>query len=275
MKWIACSWLFVCVFAPVSRAQMQQPPHQDVTDVPPRQLPVSLGSAAWPATPTPKTPIVPLGSTISVDDLRVPAAAKKELTRFQHSLQSGNMPDCVKHLTKAIHIYSQFAAAHQNLAACYVRLNEYQKAVAEFQTASEMDHHMIQPLLGLAGTFLVLGRYGDAESASRHALEIDPVDPMARYLLGRALAFEERDTPETEQLLRTSASQYPDARLALASLFLKRNAREEALTELRAYMQRPDVPERYKETIGCALKKLADAPASIRAVESPTPVPQN
>jgi tetratricopeptide (TPR) repeat protein len=279
MKRIACALVFICLLATASSAQTKRSTDLDAPDLPLRQPAPNPegGFASSPGTPAPvPRPVAAMSATVSVSDLSVPAAAKKEWVRFQQSLRSGNMRDCVKHLTKALQIYTQIAAAHQNLAACYVRLNDYEKAVPEFQTASEMDKNMIQPVLGLAGAYLVLGRYGDAELASRKALQINPEDSMGRYLLGRALAFEGQDTPETEDLLRASMAQHPDAHLALANMFLKRNAREQALTELRAYVQQPEVPQKYKETIGCAIEKLSGAPESIRcALVSSTPMAQN
>jgi tetratricopeptide (TPR) repeat protein len=219
---------------------------------------------------------LPMGATVSVSELRIPAAAQKEWGLFQQTLQAGNLRDSVKHLTKAIQIYPQIPAAHQNLGACYVRLSEYEKAVVEFQKASEMDAHMIQPELGLATAYLLLGRSGDAEAAARRALDIDPINPTGRYLLGRALAFEGRDTPETEELLRKSFAQYPVAHLALAGILLKRHALDEAVAELREYIAQPDTPQKDKETIGCAIEKLAQPTGvSTCASISPAPVAQN
>jgi tetratricopeptide (TPR) repeat protein len=278
MKRIACALLFVCVFRPSSSAQMQRQAGRDAASS--RQFPPFYGEERLPARPGPPNSSSgaadPASGTVSVSELRVPFPARKELMRYQQSLQSGNLRESVKHLTKAIQIYSQIPAAHQNLGACYIRLNEYENAVSEFQTASEMDKHMIQPVLGLAGAYLVLGRYGDSELASRRALGIDSVNSMARYLLGRALAFEGRDIPETVELLRASSAQYPDAHLALAGIMLKRNAQDEALKELREYVRRPEVPQKYKETIGCAIEKLTGKSENINcALVLASPTAQN
>jgi tetratricopeptide (TPR) repeat protein len=247
MKRIACALLFAVISGSGSFAQIQRSANRGLPE----------GDAAWPSAPAPAAHSdIPAGPMISVNELRIPVAAQKELQRFQQSLKAGNMQECVKHLTKALEIYPQMAKAHQNLGACYVRLNEYEKAVTEFQTASEMDTPMIQPELGLAGAYLVLGRYPEAEAASRRAVDIDPANSMGRYLLGRSLVFEGRDTPEAERLLRESFDRYPDAHLELARILLKRNDREEAVAELREYVRQPNLTPKNRQAIGCAIEKL-------------------
>jgi tetratricopeptide (TPR) repeat protein len=198
---------------------------------------------------------------VSVEELKVPAAAQSELRRFQQSFQSGKLRDAVKHLEKAIAIYPQIAAAHQNLGACYVRLGEYDKAAGEFREAWQINPEMIQPPLALAGTDLVLKRYGDAEAAARQALEIDPENTKARYLLAKTLTLQDRDTSETERLLRESFGEFPGAHLALAHLLLNRNERDAAAQQLRDYVEQAQITDRQKDNIHCAIEKLT-LPAS-------------
>jgi tetratricopeptide (TPR) repeat protein len=178
----------------------------------------------------------------------------------QQYFQSGNLRDTVNHLEKAIQIYPHLPAARHNLGVCYVRLHEYEKAVSEFQGASELDPHLIQPVVSLSAVFFLLARYAEGVAAARHALDLDPLNPTARYLLGRMLAAEGQDTPEVVELLRSSRSKFPTAHLVLASILLKRNATEQALGELREYVQQPEAPQ--KDKVACMVEKLTQPPAT-------------
>ena len=205
----------------------------------------------------------PPGSTVSTTELHIPSAAVKQLQLSQRDFQSGKLRDSIKHLQKALHIYPNMADAHQDLGLCYYRLHEYDKALAEFQSASVLDAHLVQPAISLSGMYFVLARYPEAEASARHALKIDPQSPGARYLLGRALAAEDYNTPEAMELLQKSTHDYPVAQLVLANVLLKRNATAEAVAELRQYVQRPEIPQNEKDRVTCIVEELTHPPANL------------
>lgn len=72
---------------------------------------------------------------------------------------------------------------------------------------------------------------------ARSSLKIDPAHTTTRYILGCALAAQERFTSETVEQLRQSSSQIPDARLVLARVLYRMGALEEATAELHAYLE--------------------------------------
>ena len=209
-------------------------------------------------------PQPPPGGTVSVNELSIPAAALRELQQYQRNFESGNIPDSVKHLEKAIKIYSHMPAAHQDLGVCYARLHEYDKAVAEFQSAATLDGHIVQPEISLAGVYFLQARYPASEAATRRALAIDASNAGARYLLGRALAAQGQDAPETRELLRESAAQYPVAHLILANLLLQKDAKDAALAEFREYLKQPGAPQ--KDKVACTVERLSGATASAACI---------
>lgn len=256
----ACLVLFSLLSAFSVSAQPSTPPTMDIGDLPLRVIPPYFDSAFTASSgrgSRATRQVVSSNSTVSIEDLKVPAAAQKELARFQHRFQTGNLPEAVKHLEKAVTIYPQIASAHQNLGVCYLRWGEYEKAVREFERASQINPHLIQPPLALAEADLVLKRYADAERAARRALDVDPENAKGRYLLGKTLAMQDQDTPEMEQLLRESFEQYPGAHLALAHILLNRGSKDEAALQLRDYVRHAQISQEQSDALHCAIEKLA------------------
>lgn len=178
----------------------------------------------------------------------------KEMAEFHKKLEQGKLDEAVKHVQKAIRIDPQWAVAHQDLGICYGRMHEYEKAIPELQSASELDSHMVQPWISLSGAYLMLGRFAESEAASRRALELDPANSMGRYLLGRTLALEGHELPNAIDLLQKSGSEFPAAHLVLANMYLKQNETQEAIGELQGYLAQENAPQ--KEKVECMVEHL-------------------
>ena len=198
-----------------------------------------------------------LGATVSVGDLGIPPKAAKELERSQRALKSGDTRSCVEHLEKALQIYPHWMAAHNNLGARYMGLQEYEKAIAEFQKAIAISPSVVEPFNNLSVAFFLEQRYADAEAAARRALELDPRHPTARYLLG---ATEKRNPEEAMELLRQTKREFPDARLLLAQILIRRGALEEGESELREYLALPGAEKR--QNVERWLARLTQTPAA-------------
>jgi len=194
------------------------------------------------------------GGTVSVDQLRIPKAALKEIDAYLHKLADGKVEESARHLEKALQIYPNLPAAHYNLGLCYAKLREYDKAAVQFQAAAQGDAKLVEPWVNLGSVYFLQKRYSDGESAARRALDLDPLNTPARYLLGRILALEGQYGTETLDLLGKSKESYPVARLVLASVLLKRKEVPEAVAELRAYLNEPAAPE--KEKVACMVERL-------------------
>jgi len=204
---------------------------------------------------------VPAGGTVSVEHLKVPGPAVKEMQRFFKDFDAGKLNDSVKHALKAIEIYPQWSIAHHNLGQTYARMGDYDKAIGEFQTAAELNTRQMQSWLSLAKIYFLQNRFAEGESAARRVLEIDPVNSEAKYFLGRNLVSGGKVTPEAEELLRKSKEQYAVARLVLANVYLKRGAVNDAVTELRGYVARPDAEGREK--VQCMVRVLTEPEGTV------------
>jgi tetratricopeptide (TPR) repeat protein len=220
-------------------------------------------------------PLVPIdqsrlpraGESISMRELRIPPKAVKELQHSQSALQSGDIRSSARHLEKALQIYPGYLEAHNSLGARYFDLHEYGKAAVEFQKAIEIDPRVMQPLNNLSVAFFLLQRYPEAESAARRALDLDPQQSTSRYVLGCILATEKRNPLEAMEMLRQTKREFPDSRLLLAEILLRRGAVEEAENELREYLTVPGAEK--KQNVERWLARLAQAPATTNSATQP------
>ena len=201
------------------------------------------------------------GGIVSVDRLKVPDSAIKEMQRFFKDFDAGKLDSAVKHLSKAIAVYPGWAAAHHNLGQTYARMGNYDQAAVEFENAARLDTKLVRPWLGLSKVYFLQKKYSDGESAARRALEIDPVNGDAQYFLARNLISNGQETPEALQLIRKSKDQYAVSRLILANVYLKHGAVDEAVTELRGYAAQPNVEA--KERVLCMVRHLTEPEGTV------------
>jgi tetratricopeptide (TPR) repeat protein len=194
------------------------------------------GHELEPDVPTPPVKAAPVGDTVSVHNLQLPAGAIKEFRRSEKCVGAGDFSCAAHHLQKALKVDPQFVEAHNNLGASYLQLSRYQDAVGEFEAAIALDEEMVASYRNMSLGLFMLRRYAEAETAARHALTLNPKQKAAQYSLGRALAAQGSVSTEAEQLLRETASEFPDARLSLAQVLMNRCANLDAAEELRTYL---------------------------------------
>jgi tetratricopeptide (TPR) repeat protein len=265
MKRVACGVLVLMVCGASGWAQRRA----DEVGPAPRQSPMStdstslqwflLGESVGRANPA-NAAGTPVGA-VSVDTLKIPEAAINEMRKFFKDFDAGKLDDSVKHASKAIEIYPRWAAAHHNLGQTFARMGEYDKAIAEFQNAAELDTRLVRSWLGLSKVYFLQQRYAEGEAAARRALQIDPVNSDAKYFLGRNLVSKGQDTPEAMELLNKSKEQYAVARLVLANAYLKHGAMKDAVDELRGYLGQPNAPA--KEKVECMVRKLTEPEGTV------------
>jgi tetratricopeptide (TPR) repeat protein len=213
-----------------------------------------------PLVPTDESRLSRLGEAISVGELRIPPKAVKEIQRSETALRSGNVRSSALHLERALEIYPQSLEVHNNLGSRYIELHEYEKAAVEFRKAIEIDPRVMQPFNNLSVAYFLLQRYADAEAAARRALHLDPLRPTSRYMLGCILATEKRNPLEAMEMLRQTKGEFPDSRLLLAEILLRRGAINEAESELRDYLAVPGAEK--KQNVERWLARLMQTPAA-------------
>src|ERR1700720_686161 len=175
----------------------------------------SLGSfdsipVVWSDPDLDPTPPPPRRNPVPVSQLRIPSKAIKEFERSQKAFRSGDLRMSAGHLQNALQICPDFIQAHNALGLRFVQLGEYQKALAEHETALSLNPRDAETHQDLSFALLLLNRSKEAEDEARQALDLDSQSVAARYVLGRALIAERRVTPEAIELLRQSENAFPN-----------------------------------------------------------------
>lgn len=182
----------------------------------------------------------PTGDRISVNELKVPDKALKELQRSDKALTAGNIRESAEHLEKALAIYPNLPYAHNQLGLRDAALRDYDKALDEFSKAVTLKPDYRLALDNTATVLTLQHRYDEAELAARHALEIEPTAPLSQYLLGSTLVQQGKYSDEATGLLEKVKPSYPRASLFLAAVAAHRQENTSAEEELWEYLQSPE-----------------------------------
>lgn len=205
--------------------------------------------------PPPPEPTPSPAGTVSVSELAVPDKAAKELERSDKALRAGDIRTSAEHLEKALAIYPNMPRQRNELGARYSALKEYDKAVEQFEKALALKPDYRLAADNIAAVLCFQHRYAEAEPAARRALLIDPQSPSSQYLLGSVLVEEAKNTDEAKQLLEKVKHKYSRARLFLAATEANRGEFDQAVEELRQYLQSSS--QEYREVAQAWLDLVA------------------
>jgi tetratricopeptide (TPR) repeat protein len=186
----------------------------------------------------------PAGDSVSVNELKLPDKALKELQRSDKALSAGNIRESAKHLEKALAIYPNLPYAHNQLGLRDAALKDYDKALDEFSKAVTLKPDYRLALDNTATVLTLQHRYDEAELAARHALEIEPTAPLSQYILGSTLVQDGKYSDQATELLEKVKPSYPRACLFLAAVAAHRQENTSAEEELWEYLQSPETTYR-------------------------------
>jgi Tfp pilus assembly protein PilF len=253
--------LLLLPVSPVALARSQN----DGPTTPPRSPDTVL---AWIFDPDEPQPPHANASTINVALLEMPEKARKELAQASAALHSGDTLAAVQHLEKAVAIDPSSALARNILGVMYVNSNQFDKALAAFQTALSLNpnYHLVAD--NIAVVLCLQHRWTDAEAAARRALAMQPDSRDSQYLLGGTLVNEGRNLEEAVELLNRVKDKYARARLFLAQVEMQRGRMQQATDDLQQYLESPSALER--EVAQSLLTQLQEQQAQKLRESSPT-----
>jgi tetratricopeptide (TPR) repeat protein len=162
----------------------------------------------------------PGAKTISVKQLLHPPTKKafQSFVAAQRFSESGDYTKAAEALERAVHESPEYAEAHINLGAQYVRIGQFEAAITELQRAIEIAGPSPVALCNLASAQARAGKRAVAIESARWALRLDSAFAPAHLILGAMLANDWGTRSEAIQHLERAAETYESARRMLADL---------------------------------------------------------
>ena len=162
----------------------------------------------------------PPSGPVSVTQLQHPPSRKAlaATAEAQKLAQEGQYAAAAEQLEKAIRLSPDYAGAHTNLAAQYIRLGRYEEALTECKRAIEISGPNGMDLGNMALAQSFLRRRDEAIESAQAGLRVDPNSAHLHYILGRLLAMDRRTLPEALPHLEVAARTMENARPTLAAV---------------------------------------------------------
>ena len=176
---------------------------------------------------------------------RIPKKALKEYERGVNAERKGNHDEAIAHYQSALKIAPEYYPAHNNLGSLYLSKADFKSAEEQFQETVRLDQNDAQAYFNLGNVFLLKGQFTRAEAAVSSGLQRRPDSAFGHFLQG-CLDVRTGKLPQAEKNLRTALqldSTMWQAHLQLVSLYLQQQQRQQAITELQAFLKAfPSVP---------------------------------
>jgi tetratricopeptide (TPR) repeat protein len=158
--------------------------------------------------------------------------------------QAGRYAEAREKLRQALKIAPRNPALWSYLGMIDAQLNDLDSAVADFRKTLALAPDDAQSYFNLG---LLYGRKGDPDKATdayQHGLKLEPGNATANqnYALLLMSRMQFRQALEPLKLLRGKDAQNLPVRAALIECYLKCGMKDEAATEIQAYMELPKLP---------------------------------
>ncbi len=181
-------------------------------------------------------------ATVSATSLRAPKDARKAYEKATAHIHKGKLTEAKKELERAVKLYPQYAAAWTDLGWVLEQENQLTEARAAFGEARNADDNFVPAYLGLASIALRQSNWGEAQTLSGRATQLDGVNfPVGSYYLAMAnvqlghLDQAEKSARMAEQLdVRHSI---PQVNLLLGTILVRKQDYAHAAEELEAYLK--------------------------------------
>jgi tetratricopeptide (TPR) repeat protein/Mg-chelatase subunit ChlD len=137
--------------------------------------------------------------TLSALDLEAPNRAVEEYNEANSLMKAQHAKEAIKHLQRAIRVYSKFVSAHIGLGLAYIDQEDPALARAEFETAAKLDEKFPRSFLNLGLFALSQNEFATAQTALEKADSLRPSDAKILSTLAYAQsgAHQYQDALET------------------------------------------------------------------------------
>ncbi len=156
----------------------------------------------------------PLTGTVSVRQLQHAPSRKAfdAAAKAQRFSEAGDFTRAQEFLEKAIALSPDYADAHTNLGAQYLRAARYADAVEETKRAIALDVPTTLRLCNLGFAQLHLSLFSEAMESVRLALRLSPQDGSSHYLMGLLLFVNHAPIADVKMHLEIASRTVPFAK---------------------------------------------------------------
>jgi Flp pilus assembly protein TadD len=167
-----------------------------------------------------------------------PKKALKEYERGLDAERKGKHDEAIAHYLSTLDISPDYYPAHNNLGSLYLGKADFKAAEAQFQEVIRLDQNDAQAYFNLGNVLMLTGRYPESEKALTSGLQRRPDSAFGNFLQG-SLYGRTGNLTEAEKTLRTALRLDPtmwQAHLQLVNVYLQQNQRQNAISELQAFV---------------------------------------
>lgn len=171
---------------------------------------------------------------------KVPAGARKEYEKSLKFVGEGKTEQAVEHLKQAVALYPDYLTARNQLGAQYLKLKMPAEAIEQFEAALKVDPKAFMSRLNLGIIAVEQKDYPAAINHLRQALTADGAAPAPHLYLGIALLGTDDLQSSFDELSKAiilSNSEYTVAHYYIAFIHTKRGERDDAIRELKTYLE--------------------------------------
>jgi tetratricopeptide (TPR) repeat protein len=208
-------------------------------------------------------------SSISVQDLRVPADARKELEKGREEYFKKKYDNADKHLAKAISLYPKYASALDLRGRAQRALRKDDEAEKSFRAAIAVDEKFVTPYLHLAALLATRGNWPEVIALSDTAIKLDADAYTEPYYLKAVAQLMTKQVPEAKinisKVLEMDKDHlFPRAELMMGNILRSEGNNAAAAERLENYLKMepnaPDAPKIREYLAGIERDKSPPAP---------------
>jgi tetratricopeptide (TPR) repeat protein len=170
---------------------------------------------------------------------RFPKKAVKEYDKGLEAETKGEKDAALLHYEAALKIAPDYYPAHNNLGTLYLGKSDFQSAEEQFREAVRLDQNEAQAYFNLSNVLMLTGRFPESETTLTAGLQRRPDSAFGNFLQG-CLYVRTGKLAEAESSLQNALrldSKMPQAYLQLVNLYVRQNRREDAITQLQAFLK--------------------------------------
>jgi tetratricopeptide (TPR) repeat protein len=171
--------------------------------------------------------------------------ARKEFEKGLGADRAGKVDEAIRHYQKALQIEPGFYAAHNNLGTDYLTKSDFVAARKEFEQVVALNQSDATAYFNLGNVCMLMNELPDARRFLDEGFRRQPDSALGHFLLG-SINLRTGKMPEAEHALRQAIQLNPvmvQPRLQLVNLYLQQGRKQDAVTELHAFVSAfPDNP---------------------------------